>query len=72
MNKFAENLKLYRKAEGISQSKLAEICKVSQCTIAKWENDYQQPDIDILIFLADFFKISVDELVGHENKDYSI
>ncbi len=67
MNKFAENLKLYRKAEGISQARLAEICKVSQCTIAKWENEYQQPDIDILILLADLFKISIDDLVGREN-----
>lgn len=67
MNKFAENLKLYRKADGISQKRLADICKVSQCTIAKWENEYQQPDIDMLILLADLFKISIDDLVGREN-----
>ncbi|MGN0788930.1 MAG: helix-turn-helix domain-containing protein [Christensenellales bacterium] len=66
MNKFPETLKLYRKAEKISQVKLAEICNVSQGTIAKWENGYQEPDIDTLILLSNIFGVTIDELVGKQ------
>lgn len=66
MNKFPETLKLYRKAEKISQVKLAEICKVSQGTIAKWENGYQEPDIDTLILLSNILGVTIDELVGKQ------
>jgi transcriptional regulator with XRE-family HTH domain len=62
--KLAENLKHFRKKSGISQEELAEICQVSRQAIAKWENGESVPTLDNLVFLADYYKVSLDELVG--------
>jgi len=65
--KLAENLKIYRQKEGISQETLAEYCQVSRQAITKWENGESLPTIKNLIFLADFYHITLDELVGRKN-----
>ena len=64
--KLAENLKFFRKKSGISQEELAEICQVSRQAIAKWENEESIPTLENLVFLADYYKISLDELVGRK------
>ena len=64
--KLAENLKHFRKKSGISQEELAEICQVSRQAIAKWENEESIPTLENLVFLADYYKISLDELVGRK------
>ena len=64
--KLAENLKFFRKKSGISQEELAEICQVSRQAIAKWENGESIPTLENLVFWADYYKISLDELVGRK------
>ena len=63
-----KNLKRLRSKAGISQRELAEIVMVSQQSINKHENHNVEPDIETLIKLADYFKVSLDYLVG---RDYS-
>lgn len=60
----AENLQMYRKKNGLSQEELAEKCDVSRQAIAKWESGESVPSIERLVFLADLYDISLDELVG--------
>ena len=67
--KLGENLQAYRKKAGLSQEEFAEKCEVSRQAIAKWESGESIPTIDKLIFLADFYGITLDELVGREVKD---
>ena len=67
--KLGENLQAYRKKAGLSQEEFAEKCEVSRQAIAKWESGESVPTIDKLIFLADFYGITLDELVGREGKD---
>ena len=59
-----QNLKHLRKEAGISQQKLADAIRVSQPSINKYENHNIEPDIDILIRMADYFHTTVDYLVG--------
>ena len=59
------NLKLLRKESGISQQKLADSIGMSQQSINQYENHDIEPDIMTLINLADYFKTSVDYLIGH-------
>lgn len=61
-----ENLQKFRKSRGLSQEELAEECQISRQAIAKWESGESVPTIDKLIFLADFYKVSLDELVGRK------
>ena len=59
------NLKKLRMEYGISQARLAEAIGVSQPSINKYENHDIEPEIRILIRIADFFNTSVDYLIGH-------
>lgn len=60
-----QNLKRLRDNAHISQEKLGDIVGVSQQSIYKYETSDVEPDIAILIKLANFFEVSVDYLIGH-------
>lgn len=64
--KFAENLKQLREVNGKDQKEIAETLDVSPKTVSHWETGYTEPSISQLIQLADFFEISLDELVGRD------
>ena len=59
-----ENLKMLRKSFGIGQGQLATALNISVKTVSHWETGYTEPSVLQLIQLADFFDISIDELVG--------
>lgn len=63
MNRIGDNIRLLRKAKGVTQEELAEAVHVSFQAVSKWENG-GAPDIDILPGLASFFGVSIDELMG--------
>lgn len=63
---FAENLKYLRKLNKIDQTKLASALNVSAKTISHWETGYTEPSIAQLIILANFFEITIDELVDRK------
>jgi len=65
---FAEILKTLRKEKNLSQVKFAQAFNISKGTIAMWETGKRQPDYDTLQKLADFFNVSVDRLLGREDK----
>ncbi len=60
-----ENLRYLRKQKGVTQEGLAEQLHVSFQTVSKWENGITMPDIEMLPILADYFEISIDELLGY-------
>ena len=57
-------LKEIRKARGISQVRLAIDLHTSQNTISRYETGEREPGIRELIQLADYFHVSVDDLIG--------
>lgn len=59
------NLKKLRLSKGISQQQLANELDVSQQSINKYENHKIEPDIYMLMQMADYFETSVDYLIGH-------
>lgn len=61
-----KNLKLLRVERGISQQKLADDLKINQQSINGYENRGTEPDIQMLIKLAEYFHTSIDYLVGYE------
>ena len=58
-------LKELRKERGVSQQRLADAIFVTQSSVNKYENHNIEPEIAILIRIADFFNTSVDDLIGH-------
>ena len=52
-----------RNEEYLTQEQLAEKIFVSTKTISNWETGKTMPDIDSLIRLANFFELSLDNLL---------
>ena len=52
-----------RKTKGISQEDLANELGVSRQAISKWESAQSLPDIDKIILMSDFFKVSTDYIL---------
>ena len=62
------NIRFYRKAMGLTQEGLANLLGGKKSLVSNYENGYSTPDIFVLIRLADFFDITLDELVGRTLK----
>ena len=63
--KISEQIGFLRHQKGITQEVLAQHLGVTNQTISKWEAGQCCPDIQFLPQLADYFGVSVDELLGH-------
>ncbi|MEG1863624.1 MAG: XRE family transcriptional regulator [Oscillospiraceae bacterium] len=63
---FAQQIKVLRKDSKISQSQLAKDLRVTQQAVGKWETGKSIPDSDTLKRIAEYFKTSVDYLLGVE------
>ncbi len=64
---FGETLKSLREELGITQSGLARILNVSRSSVANYEAGVREPDIACIKDMADFFKVSVDYLLGRSS-----
>lgn len=62
--KLSENIRVYRKQRKLTQEKLAEALGVTVGAVYKWESGLSQPELSMIVELADFFDISVDVLLG--------
>lgn len=60
----AGNLKRLRKERDLTQDELAGFLGVSFQAISKWECGDGYPDITFLPVLANFFDVTIDELIG--------
>ncbi len=67
-----KNLKKLRTEKGISQQQLADIIGVSQQSVNKYENHNSEPEIAVLINMANYFQTSVDYLIGNSEFDHVI
>ena len=63
------NLKKLRKRIGVNQKEIAEKIGITDKTYANYENRNTEPNIKTLCKLADFYHITLDELVGREQKN---
>ena len=59
-----ENIKSYRKKNGLSQEDLANKLNVVRQTVSKWETGLSVPDAEMLIRLAEVLNTSVNSLLG--------
>ena len=63
---FHEKLQELRKSRGLTQEEVAESLYVSRTAISKWESGRGYPNIDSLKAIAEFFNVTVDELLSGE------
>lgn len=71
MKKIGSFLKILRKEKGLTQEQLAEKLGVAGRTVSRWETASNMPDLSILIQLADFYDVQIDEILDGERKNQS-
>ncbi len=59
-----ERLKEIREDRNLKQSDIAGLLKTTRQQIGKWENGIQMMGVDKYIVLAEYYKVSVDYLLG--------
>lgn len=58
-----------RNKKNISQFDLAKLLNTSQQTISYYEQGKRDPDTNTLLFLSDYFGVSIDYILGNNSQD---
>lgn len=64
---FSKNIRDLRQSKKLNQIQLGEKINYSSKAVSKWENGDVIPEIATLKMLADFFDITVDDLISNRN-----
>lgn len=59
-------LKELREQENLTQQEIATIFDTPRQNYARWELNKNHPNVDMLIKIADFYKVSLDFLCNHK------
>ena len=60
-------LKELREESNVSQKEIANVLNIKQNTYSQYENGKRQLPIEVLIKLADFYKVTTDYILGLED-----
>ena len=69
LKKTREFLKALRKAKGLTQEEVAADLFLSPKTISRWESGLGIPDINIISSVAEFYGVTVDEILKGERNN---
>lgn len=59
-----QRIRLLRKINFKTQSGTAEALNIATTTVSSYENNVNEPSLDMLIKIANYFNVSVDYLLG--------
>lgn len=66
---FASKLKELRKSSNMTQAELADALGLKRATVTQYESGRISPSNEVLIKAANYFRVSVDDLVGQREGD---
>ena len=66
--KLNEMLKKLRLNNNLTQKEVAELLKMNRASYTKYELGTREPDIENLIKLANYFGLTIDDLVGNKKE----
>jgi transcriptional regulator with XRE-family HTH domain len=64
-----EKIQKLRKDNNLSQEQLAEALNVSRQALSKWELNTSVPEVDKIILLSNYFKVSTDYLLKDDSAE---
>ncbi len=64
-----DSIKRLRFKKNVTQEALADYLGVSRQAISRWENNTVYPDTELLPEIAQFFDVSLEELLGCKTKE---
>ena len=62
----SENIKRLRREKNLTQEALADFIGISFQAVSKWECGDAYPDITLLPVIANYFNVTIDELLGND------
>ena len=65
--KIGEKIRLLRKKNDVTQDKLADHLGVTPQAVSRWESGVCYPDMNYLPAIADYFSVTMDELLCYNN-----
>lgn len=69
MSNISSNLKYLRKKKGITQQQFADSMDIKRSLVGAYEEDRAEPKYELLKKFADFYELSMDELVNEKIND---
>ncbi len=66
MNDYGAELKYHRLIRNKTLNQIEKDTGISNVNLSRWERGQVLPNIDFCIILADYYGISLDELVGRD------
>jgi transcriptional regulator with XRE-family HTH domain len=60
------NLKHLRKLRGYSADTVSNVIGIPRSTLSAWENGASQPNCSMLLKLGDYYRLSLDLLLGKD------
>lgn len=64
MKTLSKNLLALRKERGLSREAVARALEISSMTYQRYEKDLRDPTAPLMVKLADFYGVTLDQLVG--------
>lgn len=68
MQKFSNRLISLRKERGLTQEDMAKIIQKKRSTVSGYETEGKEPDLETVCFLAHYFGVSTDYLLGYSEE----
>ena len=68
LNRLAGRMTGLRLNQDLSQEQVAEALGIKRARLSHYEHGRREPDIEMLIKIADLHKVSLDYLLGREQK----
>ncbi len=66
---YGDVLKEHRIASGKTLMQVEKDTGISNANLSRWENNKILPNIDFCVRLADYYEVTLDELVGRDYKE---
>ena len=70
MSKVGDRIRVLRIKRGMSQAQLADAIGMKRSAIGNYERGIREPDLDTIEAFADFYDVSIADLMGRDENTY--
>ena len=67
---FAAKLRALRRRKNVSCARVSELCGLNKDAVRRYERGEARPGLDALLALADYFDVTLDQLVGRNDPPF--
>ncbi|MCZ8519300.1 MULTISPECIES: helix-turn-helix domain-containing protein [Paenibacillus] len=72
MIRIGDKIALLREKQALTQEDLSRKLDISRASLSHYEKNRREPDYETIVKIADYFKISIDYLMGRTEDPHSV